>query len=144
MTTFLTRRTALLAAATCAATLGLTAIGHAQTSTTLNVYSHVLPGANTRAAAAMERLLKAPEPELPTQSVKLMAIAIATTFARWKTLDRARKLALLDRMGAQIHIGRYQIRGVSLAGSAYTVSQSKTANPAGITPPVYIPFRGAA
>ena len=32
-------------------------LGHAQTSTTLNVYSHVLPGANTRAAAAMERLL---------------------------------------------------------------------------------------
>ena len=32
-------------------------LGHAQTSTTLNVYSHVLPGGNDRAAAAMERLL---------------------------------------------------------------------------------------
>jgi integrase len=32
-------------------------LGHSQTSTTLNVYSHVLPGANDRAAAAMERLL---------------------------------------------------------------------------------------
>jgi integrase len=32
-------------------------LGHSQTSTTLNVYSHVLPGANERAAAAMERLL---------------------------------------------------------------------------------------
>ena len=31
--------------------------GHAQTSTTLNFYSHVLPGGNDRAAAAMERLL---------------------------------------------------------------------------------------
>lgn len=32
-------------------------LGHAQTSTTLNVYSHVLPGANVRAAETMERLL---------------------------------------------------------------------------------------
>jgi integrase len=32
-------------------------LGHSQTSTTLNVYSHVLPGANERAAATMERLL---------------------------------------------------------------------------------------
>ena len=32
-------------------------LGHSQTSTTLNVYSRVLPGANDRAAAAMERLL---------------------------------------------------------------------------------------
>ena len=32
-------------------------LGHSQTSTTLNLYSHVLPGANDRAAAAMERLL---------------------------------------------------------------------------------------
>jgi integrase len=32
-------------------------LGHAQTSTTLNVYAHVLPGANQRAAEAMERLL---------------------------------------------------------------------------------------
>jgi integrase len=32
-------------------------LGHAQTSTTLNVYSHVLPGANERVATAMERLL---------------------------------------------------------------------------------------
>jgi integrase len=32
-------------------------LGHAQTSTTLNVYSHVLPGVNERAAATMERLL---------------------------------------------------------------------------------------
>jgi integrase len=32
-------------------------LGHSQTSTTLNVYSHVLPGSNDRAAAAMERLL---------------------------------------------------------------------------------------
>ena len=32
-------------------------LGHSQTSTTLNVYAHVLPGANERAAAAMERLL---------------------------------------------------------------------------------------
>jgi integrase len=31
-------------------------LGHSQTSTTLNVYSHVLPGANERAAATMERL----------------------------------------------------------------------------------------
>ena len=34
-----------------------TVLGHSQTSTTLNVYSHVLPGAHERAAAAMERLL---------------------------------------------------------------------------------------
>ncbi|MFM9105777.1 MAG: tyrosine-type recombinase/integrase, partial [Chloroflexota bacterium] len=32
-------------------------LGHSQTSTTLNVYAHVLPGANQRAADAMERLL---------------------------------------------------------------------------------------
>lgn len=32
-------------------------LGHSQTSTTLNVYSHVLPGANERASATMERLL---------------------------------------------------------------------------------------
>ncbi|MCA9878275.1 MAG: site-specific integrase [Thermomicrobiales bacterium] len=32
-------------------------LGHAQNSTTLNVYSHVLPGANERAANTMERLL---------------------------------------------------------------------------------------
>jgi integrase len=32
-------------------------LGHAQTSTTLNVYSHVLPGTHERAAATMERLL---------------------------------------------------------------------------------------
>ena len=32
-------------------------LGHSQTSTTLNVYSHVLPGAHERAAAAMDRLL---------------------------------------------------------------------------------------
>lgn len=32
-------------------------LGHAQTSTTLNVYSHVLPGANQRASDTMERLL---------------------------------------------------------------------------------------
>jgi integrase len=32
-------------------------LGHSQTSTTLNVYSHVLPGGNDRAAAAMDRLL---------------------------------------------------------------------------------------
>jgi integrase len=32
-------------------------LGHSQTSTTLNVYSHVLPGAHERAAATMERLL---------------------------------------------------------------------------------------
>jgi integrase len=32
-------------------------LGHAQTSTTLNVYSHVLPGANNCATVAMERLL---------------------------------------------------------------------------------------
>ena len=32
-------------------------LGHAQTSTTLTVYSHVLPGGNDRAAAAMDRLL---------------------------------------------------------------------------------------
>jgi integrase len=31
-------------------------LGHAQTSTPLNVYSHVLPGGNDRAAATMERL----------------------------------------------------------------------------------------
>lgn len=32
-------------------------LGHSQTSTTLNVYSHVLPGANQRASDTMERLL---------------------------------------------------------------------------------------
>ena len=32
-------------------------LGYSQTSTALNVYLHVLPGANDRAAAAMERLL---------------------------------------------------------------------------------------
>jgi integrase len=32
-------------------------LGHSQTSTTLNVYSHILPGGNDRAAAAMDRLL---------------------------------------------------------------------------------------
>lgn len=32
-------------------------LGHSQTSTTLNVYSHVLPDGNDRAAAAMDRLL---------------------------------------------------------------------------------------
>ena len=32
-------------------------LGHSQTSPTLNVYSHVLPGGNDRAAAAMDRLL---------------------------------------------------------------------------------------
>jgi integrase len=32
-------------------------LGHSQTSTTLNVYSHVLLGGNARAAAAMERPL---------------------------------------------------------------------------------------
>ena len=32
-------------------------LGHSQTSTTLNVYSHVLPGGNDRAAAAIDRLL---------------------------------------------------------------------------------------
>jgi integrase len=32
-------------------------LGHAETSTTLNVYSHLLPGGNDRAAAAMDRLL---------------------------------------------------------------------------------------
>jgi len=32
-------------------------LGHAQTSTTLNVYSHALPDSNARVAAAMERLL---------------------------------------------------------------------------------------
>lgn len=32
-------------------------LGHSQTSTTLNVYAHVLPGAHVRAAAAMDRLL---------------------------------------------------------------------------------------
>ena len=32
-------------------------LGHSQTSTTLNVYSHVLPRAHERAAAAMERLI---------------------------------------------------------------------------------------
>ena len=32
-------------------------LGHSLTSTTLNVYSHVLPGGNDRAAAAMDRLL---------------------------------------------------------------------------------------
>jgi integrase len=32
-------------------------LGHSQTSTTLNVYAHVLPGGNGRAAVAMDRLL---------------------------------------------------------------------------------------
>jgi integrase len=32
-------------------------LGHSQTSTTFNVYSHVLPGSNDRAAAGMDRLL---------------------------------------------------------------------------------------
>jgi len=32
-------------------------LGHFKTSTTLNVHLHVLPGANYRAATAMERLL---------------------------------------------------------------------------------------
>jgi integrase len=32
-------------------------LGHAQTSTTLNVYAHALPDKNARVAAAMERLL---------------------------------------------------------------------------------------
>jgi integrase len=32
-------------------------LGHAQTSTTLNAYSHVLPDAHERVAATMDRLL---------------------------------------------------------------------------------------
>jgi integrase len=32
-------------------------LGHAQNSTTLNVYSHVLPAAHVQAAATMDRLL---------------------------------------------------------------------------------------
>ena len=50
MTTFLTRRMALLAAATCAATLGLAAIAHAQTSIKIG-YAISRTGPNTGGAA---------------------------------------------------------------------------------------------
>ena len=50
MTTFLTRRTALLAAATCAATLGLAAIAQAQTSIKIG-YAISRTGPNTGGAA---------------------------------------------------------------------------------------------
>ena len=50
MTTFLTRRTALLAAATCAATLGLMATAYAQTSIKIG-YAISRTGPNTGGAA---------------------------------------------------------------------------------------------
>src|SRR5689334_6218664 len=50
MTTFLTRRTALLAAATCAATLGLAAVAEAQTSIKIG-YAISRTGPNTGGAA---------------------------------------------------------------------------------------------
>ena len=50
MTTFLTRRTALLVAATCAATLGLAAVAEAQTSIKIG-YAISRTGHNTGGAA---------------------------------------------------------------------------------------------